>query len=361
MKIIDRYIIRNFIGTFVFITISIQFLSVIIDISQRMHRLENNQGSIKEALIDYYPFWSIWLINTFSPISVFLSVIFFTSKLTHNSEIMAILSNGISFMRLTFPYLTSAIMIGIVSLILNYYFLPIANKKKNKFHYQYLLSAKYKNKYENNQTISAQISKNEYIFIRNFSKKKNIGKECVYQRFNGKKLIHILKSKNIFWYKKYKIYIFLSYEETIIKKNHDFFMIGDYKIKKLPITPEQLLPEEYIAETMNIHELKKFIDMEKDKKNMNMHLNEYYQRTSLPFSTLIFTVLGLSISTKRKKGEIAYNLIIGIALAFFYIFFVEINKIYSNKDYIPSFLAVWFPNLIYGIITIFFYWDRNRN
>ncbi|AFJ90689.1 LptF/LptG family permease [Blattabacterium sp. (Blaberus giganteus)] len=361
MKIIDRYIIRNFIETFIFITLSLQFLSVIIDISQRMHRLENNQGSIKEALIFYYPFWSIWLINTFSPISVFLSVIFFTSKLNHNSEITAILSSGISFRRLALPYLISSIMIGIVALITNYYFLPIANKKKNQFHYQYLLSPKYKNKYENNQTISAQISKNEYIFIRNFSKRENIGKECVYQKFNENKLAYILKCRNIFWSKKHKIYILFDYRETIIKKNHDFFIKGDYKIIKLPITPEQLLPEEYIAETMNIHELKKFIDVEKNKRNINMHLNEYYQRTSLPFSTFIFTILGLSISTKRKKGEIAYNMIIGIALAFFYIFFIEITKIYSTKDYIPSYLAVWLPNVIYGIITMLFYWNRNIN
>ncbi|BBA17185.1 LptF/LptG family permease [Blattabacterium cuenoti] len=360
MKIIDRYIIRNFIVTFIFITISLQFLSIIIDISQRMHRLENNKGSIKEALIFYYPFWSIWLINTFSPISVFLSVIFFTSRLTHHSEITAILSSGISFRRLTVPYLISAIIIGIIALIINYYFLPIANKKKNKFHYQYLLNPRYKNKYEKNQTISTQISKNEYIFIRNFSKEKNIGKECVYQKFDGKKLIYILKSKNIFWYKKRKIYILFDYIETKINKNHDFFAIGNYKIKKIPITPDQFLPEEYIAETMNIHELKRFINLKENKRNLNMHLNEYYQRTSLPFSTLIFTILGLSISIK-KKGEIAYNMIVGIVLSFFYIFFIEITKIYSNKDYIPSYLSVWFPNVIYGILTFLFYWNRNMN
>ncbi|WP_185864019.1 LptF/LptG family permease [Blattabacterium cuenoti] len=360
MKIIDRYIIRNFIVTFIFITISLQILSIVIDISQRMHRLENNQGSIKEALIFYYPFWSIWLINTFSPISVFLSVIFFTSKLTHHSEITAILSSGISFRRLTLPYLVSAIMIGIIALIINYYFLPIANKKKNQFHYQYMLSPRHKNKYEKNQTISTQISKNEYIFIQNFSKKKNIGKKCVYQKFNGKNITYILKSKIIYWYKKYNIYILFDYRETTIKKNRDFFVMGNYKIIRLPIKPEQFLPEEYIAETMNIHELKKFINMEGDKKNINMHLNEYYQRTSLPFSTLIFTILGLSISTRKKKGEIAYNMIIGIILAFFYIFFIEITKIYSNKDYIPSYLSVWLPNVIYGIITLFFYWNRSK-
>ncbi|WP_185869255.1 LptF/LptG family permease [Blattabacterium cuenoti] len=360
MKILDRYIIRNLLFTFIFITVSMQLISVVIDISQRMHRLENNQGSIKKALIFYYPFWSIWLANTFSPISVFLSVIFFTYKLEKNSEITAILSSGISFSRLTIPYLISAFIIGIVSLLVNYYFLPVANRKKNQFHYQYMLSTRYKNKYERNQSISIQISKNEYIFIRNFSRKKNLGKDFVYQKFHGKKLIYILKSKNIFW-KRNRIYVLYDYRETLLKKNYDFFVNGDYKIKKFSFTPEELLPEEYIAETMNICDLRKFIDIEKKNRNVNIHLNEYYQRTSLPFSTFIFTILGLSLSSKRKKSEI--GIIIGITLSVLYIFFMEITKIYSAKDYIPSFLSIWLPNGILGIITSFFYfyWNNNIN
>ncbi len=110
---------------------------------------------------------------------------------------------------------------------------------------------------------------------------------------------------------------------------------------------------------MNISELKKFIDMERKKRNVNIYLNEYHQRTSLPFSTFIFTILGLSISSKIKKGEIGYNIIIGFILAFFYIFFIEIAKIYSTKNYIPSYLSVWLPNVIFGIITWFFYWKRS--
>ncbi|WP_185869827.1 LptF/LptG family permease [Blattabacterium cuenoti] len=359
MKIIDHYIIRNFFISFVFITFSLLSLSVIIDISQRIHRLENNQGSIKDALIFYYPFWSIWLVNTFYPISVFLSVIFFTSKLAKNSEINAILVSGISFKRLTIPYLLSSSIIVLLSLIINYYFLPLANKKKNKFHYQYLLNSRYKNKYENNQTVSVQISNNEYIFIRNFSKKKNIGKNFIYQKFYKKKLIYILKSKKIFGFKKNKIYILYDCNETKIKKNHDFFISYFYKIIKLPMTPEELLPEEYIAETMTIFELKKFIDIEKKIKNVNIYLNEYYQRTSLPFSTFIFTILGLSISS-RKKVEIGYNIIIGVILSFIYIFFIEITKIYSTKDYISSYISVWSPNIIFGMIAFLLWNNRNK-
>ncbi|WP_185856390.1 LptF/LptG family permease [Blattabacterium cuenoti] len=363
MKILDRYIILNVLVTFLFILIGGQILSVVIDITQRMHRLENNQGSIKEAVIRYYPYWSIWFANTFSPISVFLSVIFFTSRLTNNSEIIAILGSGISFKRMTIPYLISSSIIGMSSFTINHSFLPLANKKKNKFHYQYLLSSRYKNKYENNQTISTQISKNEYIFIRNFSRKKNIGDEFVYQKFNGKKLAYILKSKNIFWSKKNHIYILYDYSETYIKKNKDLFFRGIYMNKNFFLSPEELLPEEYIAETMTSSELKKFIEIEKKRgsKNINIHLNEYYQRISLPFSNFIFTLLGLSIASKKKKGGIEKNLVIGIILAFLYLFSIEFTKVYSTKDYLPPYLSVWIPNGIFGIITILLYWNRNRS
>ncbi|WP_185878653.1 LptF/LptG family permease [Blattabacterium cuenoti] len=361
MKILDRYIIRNILVTFIFITILLQIISVIIDLSQRMHRLENNQGSIKDALIYYYPFWSIWLAYTFSPISVFLSIIFFTSRLNKHSEINAILASGISFKRITIPYLISAFLIGMGALIINYSFLPLANKMKNKFHYQYLLSSRYKNKYENNQTISTQISNNEYLFIRNFSRKKNIGQDCIYQKFNGNKLIYLLKAKNIFWYKKHRVYILYNYSETYLNKNKDIFFKGLHKIQNFSMTPEEFLPEEYIAETMTISELRKFIDIEKKRgnRNINTHLNEYYQRTSYPFSNFILTLLGLSISSKR--GDPAHNFIMGIILAFIYIFCTEISKVYSTKDYIPSYLSVWLPNGIFGMITFFIYWNRNRN
>ncbi|AWU45444.1 LptF/LptG family permease [Blattabacterium punctulatus] len=363
MKKIDRYIIYNVLITYIFITFFLQILSIVIDISQRMHRLENNQGSIKQALIHYYPYWSIWLANTFSPISVFLSIIFFTSRLTKNSEMTAILSSGISLKRITIPYLISAFLIGGFSLIMNYSFLPMANKIKNKFHYQYLLSLSQKSKYENSKAISTQISNNEYLFIRNFSKKENIGHGFTYQKLNGNKLVYILKAKNIFWSKKYRIYILHDYIETYIKKNKDILFKGIYIKKNFSMTPEELLPEEYIAETMTISELKKFINIEKNKRchNINRHLNEYYQRTSLPFSTFIFTILGLSISSKIKKGGIGINLIIGLILAFFYIFFIEISKVYSTKEYFPSYLSVWLPNIIMGVITLFIYWNRNKN
>ncbi len=349
---------KNLIITFLFFTISSQSISIIVDISQRMHRLEQNKGTIKEALFLYYPFWSIWLANTFSPISVFLSVIFFTSKLTKNLEIDAIMTSGISFKRFTYPYIISSMIIGTMTLLINYYLLPIANKKKNEFHYQYLLSSRYKNKYENNQYIIDQISKNEYIFLQKFFKKKNIGIEYIYEKFLKKKLTYIIKSKYIFWNHKSKTYTLYDYYETRIQKKRDVLTHGKYKIVKIPLSPNELLPEEYIAETMNIHDLKNFIDRKTNDKNINIYLNEFYQRTSLPFSTFIFTILGLSISS-IKKLNIHYPIIIGIIFSFVYIFLSEVSKILSTKYGLSSLISIWLPNIFFGFIAMLFFCYRN--
>ncbi|WP_185873491.1 LptF/LptG family permease [Blattabacterium cuenoti] len=355
MKILDRYLIKNFIKYFIFFTISIQIICIIMDLTQRIHKLENNNSSIKEALIYYYPFWSIWLINTFSSISFFLSVIFFTSKITKRSEITTILSNGISFNRLAIIYLIFASVIGLISLLINYYVLPITNKKKNKFHYQYLINYN-KKLYGNNKYLTAKIDKNRYLFVKNFSKANNIGNGCVYEIFYNEKLIYLLKSKYIFWSKKKKHYIVYNYKEIFFKKNYDLFKEGLYKILKISSSPDELSPDVYFSENMSITELNKII--KKNKNDKNIYLNEYHKRIILPFSILIFTILGLSISSNRKNN-LGNNMIIGIIIIFSYIFLMEIINILSLKNYISSYF-IWIPNLITFIFTIFIYYKRNN-
>ncbi|WP_185878084.1 LptF/LptG family permease [Blattabacterium cuenoti] len=355
MKIIDCYLIKNFIKYFIFFTISMQIICVIIDIPQRIHRLDNNNSSIKNAIIDYYPFWSIWIINTFSSISLFLSIIFFTSKITKNSEITTLLANGISYGRIAITYLIFAFIIGLINLIINFYVLPTVNKKKNKFHSQYLVSS-YKELYGNNEALTAKIDKNKYLFIKNFSRINNVGHKCVYEVFDNKNLIYLLKSKYIFWSKKNKYYIVYNYKEIFFNKNYDSSKSGLYKILKITSSPDELSPDDYVSENMSINELNKIIKINNTDKNI--YLNEYHKRIALPFSALIFTILGLSISSNRKN-DLGKNIIIGIIVIFLYIFLMEIINIFSSKNYIPPYF-IWIPNFITSIYTIFIYCKRNN-
>lgn len=362
MKILDRYIIRNFLGTFLFATVFLLSISVVIDLSQRLHRLEAHQGSIKEALIHYYPLWALWLGNNFMPIGVFISIIFFTSRLTNNTEIVAISGSGVSLFRLIRPYLISALIIAGISFTMNHYFLPLTNQTKNQFLYRYMLSVSKKCEYEESQRVSAQISTDEYVFINSFSRKKYAGKGFVYQKFKDQQLIHIITAGSVLWSSDKKNYVLYDYRERYMEGNREILRNGVELRKELVVMPQDLLPEEYVAETMNTFQLKKFIEKEKLKgtQNVNLYLNEYYHRTSLPFSTLVLTVLAFSLSSQKRRGGIGVNLALGIAMAFFYIFFIELSKNFSIKGYMSSFLAVCLPNVFFGLIGFFFYCWRSR-
>lgn len=361
MKIIDRYIIRNFLGTFLFATVFLLSISVVVDLSQRLHRLEAHQGSVKEALLHYYPLWALWLGNTFMPIGVFISIIFFTSRLTNNTEIVAISGIGVSLRRLVRPYLISALIIAGISFVLNHYFLPITNQEKNKFLYRYMLSVSNKYEYDENQKITAQITDDEYIFINSFSRDKYTGDGFVYQRFKGQQLVHIITAENVCWDPSGQDYILYDYRERYMKGDREILHNGMKMRKKFVVKPQELLPEEYAAETMNTFQLKRFIEKERLKgmRNVNLYLNEYHQRTSLPFSTFVLTLLAFCLSSRKRRGGIGVNLALGITLAFFYIFFMELSKNFSTKGYMPSFWALWLPNFFFGLVAIFFFRWRN--
>lgn len=362
MKIIDRYIIRNFLGTFLFATLFLLSISVVIDLSQRLHRLEAHHGSVKEALVDYYPVWALWLGNTFMPIGVFISIIFFTSRLANNSEIVALAASGVSFHRLTRPYLISAFLISLVSFLLNHFVLPVTNRIKNDFQYRYLLSVEHKDNYERDRKVNAYVGDGEYVFIDSFSKSQERGNGFIYQKFKGKKIFYILSAERVRWNSSEKTYYVYNYKERFIKDFKDDFKKGGELKVKIPLTPQELLPEEYAAETMNTFKLARFIENEKKKGTVgiNLFLNEYHQRSSLPFSTFILTLLAFSLSSEKRRGGIGVNLALGILIAFAYIFCMEICKIFSTKYYISSFLAVWLSNIVFGILTCFFYLRRSR-
>lgn len=362
MKILDRYIIRIFLGTFFFATLFLLSVSIVIDLSQRLHRLEAHHGSVKEALIYYYPVWALWLGNTFMPIGVFISIIFFTSRLANNTEIVAIAASGISIHRLTRPYLIAAFLIFSISFLLNHFILPVTNVVKNDFQYRYLISVEHKLNYERDRKVNAYVAEGGYVFIDNFSKSQQEGTGFVYQKFNGKKLFYTISAEHIRWDKSEKIYRLYNYKERYIQEPRDIFKTGEELKIKIPLTPQELLPEEYVAENMNTLQLRKFIESERKKGTLGINslLNEYHQRTSLPFSTFILTLLAFSLSSEKRRGGIGANLALGIVLAFVYIFFMEVSKNFSTKAYMSSFLAVWLPNIIFGVLTCFFYLRRSR-
>ncbi len=361
IKILDRYIMRKFIGTFIFMTVLLSLIVLVIDLSQKINKIQDNGSSISEALTDFYPFFLLWIVNTFLPIGVFISAIYFTSRLTNNTEIVAMTSGGMSFFRLTRPYLIVALLIGGISLYVNHYVLPKANVYKNEYQYKYLQKKSDEQEYYKGRSIASQISPDEYLFIHNYNRRTKNGNGFLYQKFDGLNLIHSVRASNLIWNDKDSTYSLGSYFERKLGKNGKDSISNGRRIKqKFDVTPDELLPEGYVAETMNSDELRKFIDREKFKgsASVSFYLNELYQRSSLPFSTIILTLLALALASKKRRGGIGINLALGITLAFIYIFGNEASKVLANVGDLSPLLATWISNIFFGVLTLVLYLQR---
>jgi len=336
-------------------------IAVVIDLSQKLARIEDNGSTPMEAMINFYPYWAVWLVNTFLPVAVFISVIYFTSRLTMQTELVAAQSGGLSFHRIAKPYILVAIGIALTSLFINNFALPWANIKKNKYQYQYLLSSSTKGSYYERQKISSQVSDNEYIFAQNYDRVEKLGSSFIYQRFEGEKLKEQLMASSFDWDEKDSVYVLRNvHTRDVISDFQDSLGYHIVLKRKFVATPDEILPEGYVAETMNSFELSDFIESQqfKGSSSVNAYKNELQQRNSLPFSTIILTLLALSLSSQKRRGGIGVNLAAGILLAFLYIFFNQISLTFSTQGSVTPFIAAWGPNFLFGILTAYFYFKR---
>ena len=361
MKILDKYIIKKFLGTFVFMLALLSIVVLVVDVQQKSPRIESNGFTVGHFLLYYYPFWIIYLIVTFMSILVFISVIFFTSRLANNTEIVAIVSSGASFHRFSRPYFVASSLIAIIALIVNHFVLPWANIQKNTLE-PYTYTEINREKLLGNAAITTQLSPNEYIFINSYNKKEKRGSGFSYQKYDkNKKLIYQLSSSDVAW-KKDKNYFELNsfLEKTVLKNDSEILKNGSTRTISFGHPPEELFPDQLLGQNKTTPELLRFIKREREKGNgnLNTYLNELYQRTSMPFSIIILTLLALSLSSQKKRGGLGVNLAIGIALAFVFVFSFEALKVVSENKTLTPLVAMWLPNIVFGPLALVLYFRR---
>lgn len=345
-------------------TLLLSIIVVVIDLSQNISKLSDNGSTVMEALTNYYPFFLLWIVNTFLPIAVFISAIYFTSRLANQTEFVAMNSGGMSFFRLTYPYLIVALIIGVLSFFVNHMWLPHANIYKNEYYYTYMQRASREQEYFKGRPISSHISPTEYLFVHNYNRRTKNGNGFLYQRFDSvdtRRMVYQLRAHDLVWSDNDSVYTLNSYYERFIRPDRaDSIHHGQRVTQKFNVSPDELLPEGYVAETMNSLELQRFIEREKFKgsASINVYLNELYQRTSLPFSAIILTLLALSLASVKRRGGLGLNLAIGTGIAFVYIFGNEASKVFANVGDMPPLLAVWISNIVFGVVTLILYIRR---
>ena len=350
MKILDLYIIKKFLLTFLMMFLLFIPIGILVDVSEKVDKFKEHELSFYQIL-DYYSDF-VWYYGYFLfPIFVFLSVIWFTSKLSSNSEITAILSSGISFNRFLRPFIISATIIFLVSAFSGMFIVPEKNKSFNEFQYKYLS----KNKKDRNlSNLYKQISDDEYIYVSSYNPTRNQAYNFSYELFNDNKLIEKITSRNIRWVEEDSVYRLTDYFKRSYVKNNELIESRRIYDTLFNFNMSDLSSLKYQAKALNFFDLNKFIDEERSSGSplLNDHLLERNRRLSIPFSVLILTLLAVSVSSFKRRGGIGLNLAFGIALAFVFIFFDKLFSVLVIKSDFNAAIGAWAPNFVFLLITL---------
>jgi len=351
LKIIDKYILKRYLGTFFTMLLLFIPIGILVDLSEKVDNMIENKVPFS-AILGYYGNFTIHMGYLLFPLFLFLSVIWFTSKLANKTEIIAILSSGISFTRFLRPYLIGSTFVAIFFFIIGMFVLPDASRKYNEFYYEHL--HKFKKDRETGE-VFRQINDEEFLYASSFNSKNNSAYNFTLEHFNGNQLTHKITATRIQFRAKDSVYRLTNYVLRKIGKEDDVIIKKRRKDTIFNFELEDLTPVEYIAETLNYPDLLKFI--EKEKRLGSASVNRYevikYKRWSIPFSAFILTIIAVAVSAMKRRGGMGVNLALGIAIAFIFVFMDKIFSVMADKSGFSPLLAVWLPNILFGILALF--------
>lgn len=359
MKKLDLYIIRKFLGTFFFSLILILCIVVVFDISEKLGKFLENEVPVKAIIFGYYQNFIPYFANVFSSLFIFISVIFFTSKMAYSSEIIAILSTGISFRRFVVPYLFSASIIAVLSFLLSAFVIPNANSKRIEFDKQYM-NKRYANK---EQHIHRQIAPGTYIYMSSYSVSSNIGYDFAIEHFKGDTLVSKLTSSRVTWDKDSSRWVIHNWKLREIDGKKETYTTGSRIDTVMAFQPSEFSENpKRIKEQLTYPELGEYIERMKMRGSSNIieFQIEKYKMVANAFATFILTIIGVSISSRKIRGGMGFHLGLGLLISFSYILFMQFSTVFATNGGMNPLLAVWLPNILYTFIAIFTYWTAPK-
>ena len=361
LTILDKYILKKYLTTFSVMLLLFAPIGIVIDVSEKINKMIENKIPILEILIYYFNF-TIYFTNLLFPIFLFLSVIWFTSKLANDTEIIAILSSGISFTRFLRPYIIGASMVSVFILLMGFFIVPKASEGFNNFRYTYLRGDGKQAMRGDATDVFRQISSNEFIYVNSFNTESKTAYNFSYEKFKKGKLEYKISARRIQWNPKTKNYTMYDFVKRTVGELEDKIEKADQRNAKFSFDLEDLTPVVYIAETLNLGKLNQFIKKERVRgsSNINVYLVVLYKKYSIPVSAFILTIIAVAVSSMKRRGGMGMSLAIGIAVAFSFVFFDKIFGTLAEKSTFPPFIAVWFPNIIFGILAIFLLRNAKR-
>lgn len=361
LTIIDKYILKRYLATFSAMLLMFIPIGIVIDVSEKINFMLENKVPFIEIAIYYYHF-TVYFANSLFPIFLFLSIIWFTSKLANNTEIIAILSSGISFTRFLRPFIIGATIVSIFVLLMGFFIVPKSSEGFNNFRYTYLKTGGKEAMRGDNTDVFKQISDTEFIYVNSFNPLSKIAFNFSLEKFKDEKLVYKITASRIQWNPKQRNYTMYDYTKRTVGDLNDQIEKAPEKVARFSFDLEDLTPVVYIAETLTLDKLTKFIDKERSRgsSNINVYLVVLYKKFSVPVSAFILTIIAVSVSSMKRRGGMGINLAIGIALAFAFVFFDKIFGVLAEKSSIPPLLAVWLPNIGFAILAVYLLRNAKR-
>ncbi len=351
MHKIDWYIIKKFLGSF-FASIGLIIIIVVVfDISEKLDSFLEKDAPVKEIIFDYYVNFIPYFVNMFSSLFIFIAVIFFTSRMAQNTEVVPILSSGISYYRLMVPYIVCALLIGSLNMVLANFVIPEVNKERIAFERTYV-----KKPYLNSNTnIHIQFDSNTYYYVENFDNHSDIGYRFTRERIEGNRLLEKLSARNIRFDSAKQTWRLTDYVNRILDENGEQVETGYRKEMEMDIRPLDFAADYVKVDEQNFKELNHLIEKEKLRGSSLVVYYRYerLQRFLHPLSAVILTLMGLSLSSNKTRRGIGKNLAVGIALAFTFILFMQMSKVFATSGAMPVWAAAFLPIVIYGFITVY--------
>ena len=353
LKKLDLYIMKKFLGTYVLSILLIISIAIVIDITEKMDNFYNEGLDMKTIITEYYIYFVPYYINLFSSLFTFLSVIFVTSKLAFNSEIIAMLAGGVSFKRIMVPYLISAAIIALFTFYISSEVIPPGIRERLKFEFKYIDHDQFETSLDHQQL---KISKDEIIYVERYDIERNIGYRFSYDKFDGKKLVERITA--------IKIQYDSLYNWTAHNCMHRKFVGLKEEVTTSPTMQLELnmIPKDFIKvaqeyEQLTTGELIEYLEVQGKRglSGLNAYELELEKRIANPFAAFILTIIGVSVASRKSRGGTGFHIFIGFLLSVTYILFNMVSSSLTIKGGLDPTISVWLPNVIYLSIGIYLY------
>ena len=355
MKILDLYIIKKFLKTYFFAVLIIVTIIMVIDYTEKIDNFIDNHATLHEIIWDYYlnfiPYWA----NYISPLMVFIATVFFTANMAARTEIIAILSTGVSFNRFLRPYIMGAIILGLLTFLMVGWIIPIANKTRITFEHKYVEGGNY---YFSDRNVHLKIGTNDYAYLESYDVSSKTGYRFALDKIVNNQLTQKIMSDRITWDSTHRKWSIQDYRiRYFLKDGKEKLVYGIKKDTTLNLSPKDFDNKYQLHETFTMPELEETIDKVKSRggDGIEVFLIEKYLRFANPFAMVILTVIGVVVSARKSRGGVGFQIALGFMLAFMYILFFMMSKGIAQSGGMPPMLAVWLPNIVFSFIGLILY------